>query len=623
MRAEAIHRFTHDGKRFAIDTETCFCFECDEISWDVLDYYPHTPVNAIYHALKGKHDVEELKEVVGELEWLRAARSILPVPKIEDHKALFDVDLGLKKFVLTLPKSESAGGYEVREALAMFFGRTQGQKKLEIELVEQGRMGEATRISELCEFSLRTANLSGKDLTVAVRVKEVEPKNRPKALDGHAIDLRLEFTKAGEASKRISELSKAPNETLARLAKRFAGYPRGVAGRIIVRPGHRDFGAVVQTLDALGFPIIELDIDGAFARNASLDPKTLLDGIAQASLYYAKRLLEHKYFRLDPIASLFWRIYNGTPQHRTDLSGTNMLAVDADGSIYPGADFFGDATMKLGSVQTGDIDEDGLTRFEDVGSRTTPECMKCWARNLCGGGNVAVHHVRSGSYRKPETEWCRFQREWISTTVSAFNTLASQGVNFSRVYNSIDQTERPSLFTMAKAAFRMNIGMRALEEADAERLVRWENWKRVAYFLCSERGVFLGQQHDREMDALHPPGFELEMMLLKKDGTPFGLFKIKRQKQTGIAEGFVFFADEKDYASEAIRKSFAYILKEAGQQESIRRLLVPVSPWETELSHFLEGVGFTNEGIWREALYSKGEYHDLVIHGYAPGASPG
>ena len=53
MALPAIHRFERAGKRFAIDPETCFCFECDAVSWDVLDHYPHEPVNRIYHLLSG------------------------------------------------------------------------------------------------------------------------------------------------------------------------------------------------------------------------------------------------------------------------------------------------------------------------------------------------------------------------------------------------------------------------------------------------------------------------------------------------------------------------------------------------------------------------------------------
>ena len=71
MSGPALHRFEVDGHFYALDPESCFCFECDAISWDVLEHYPHTPVNRILALLEDKHPRVELEEVVGELEWLR------------------------------------------------------------------------------------------------------------------------------------------------------------------------------------------------------------------------------------------------------------------------------------------------------------------------------------------------------------------------------------------------------------------------------------------------------------------------------------------------------------------------------------------------------------------------
>ena len=84
MQPLMLHRFQIDDKRFVIDPTTCFCFECDHISWDVLEYYPQEPINRIYHLLEGRHPRKELEEVVGELEWLRVTKAILVSSKDED-----------------------------------------------------------------------------------------------------------------------------------------------------------------------------------------------------------------------------------------------------------------------------------------------------------------------------------------------------------------------------------------------------------------------------------------------------------------------------------------------------------------------------------------------------------
>jgi len=101
MEAPRLHRFEKDGRYFAIDTHTCFCFECDHISRDVLAYYPHEPVNRIYHLLKDKHPRKDLEEVIGELEWLRVTKAILTP---QDDQAFLEQATrsgGLRQLVLS------------------------------------------------------------------------------------------------------------------------------------------------------------------------------------------------------------------------------------------------------------------------------------------------------------------------------------------------------------------------------------------------------------------------------------------------------------------------------------------------------------------------------------------
>ena len=34
--AGPLHRFERGGRRFVLDPDTVFCFQCDDISWDVI-----------------------------------------------------------------------------------------------------------------------------------------------------------------------------------------------------------------------------------------------------------------------------------------------------------------------------------------------------------------------------------------------------------------------------------------------------------------------------------------------------------------------------------------------------------------------------------------------------------
>jgi uncharacterized protein len=614
MPRERLHRFELGGHRFAIDVDTCFCFQCDDISWDVLEYYPHEPVNRIYHLLGEKHDREELQEVVGELEWLRNTNSILPRISREQQAKDFEFDRGLKRLTV-LGIGAHAGA-----AVHLLLNRSEAHRALELEFWFDGAIRDPARLAALCDEAFAAASLAGKTLEVHLRVRDLEVGKRPHALEGHAIHAQLEFKDRTAAAKRIGAFAKARLGTLSRLRKALGDAADGYAGRIIVRPEHPAYGGAAAALREAGFSLIEVALDEAFVVRPELEIAAMFDGLRETADYYAERLLGHEYFRLDPIASLFWRIHNGTPIRRADPVGTNALAVGEDGAIYSSPLLSGDEAFRLGSIAEGVIDEDAVRAYEDVGTLTTSVCMKCWARSLCGGGSASVHHALTGNFREPNETWCSAQRAWMSAAVAAFNTLSSSGVNFTRVYSNLDATAtaRPSLFTLARAAFRMNIGMRPLAEADAELLAGWENWNRSAYFLLNERNIGTANQYDREMDALHPRPGEFETLLLHKNGDPFGLFKIRPDTFPGVAEGFLYFHDADAYDSDAVRKSFRMVLKEASGQQAIQRLTVAAAIWEEGLMRFLEGVGFTREGVLREAIYARGKYHDVVAYRIAP-----
>jgi hypothetical protein len=115
------------------------------------------------------------------------------------------------------------------------------------------------------------------------------------------------------------------------------------------------------------------------------------------------------------------------------------------------------------------------------------------------------------------------------------------------------------------------------------------------------------------MDSLHPRGIDQELVLLRKNGDPFGLLKVRPDRLPGVAHAWLFMREETDYASDSVRKSFRAILREAGGQQAIKRLLIPAAQYETALQDFVAAIGGTREGILREALYSHGQYRDVSL----------
>jgi len=631
MATESLHRFVEDDRRFVIDTETCFCFECDDISWDVLELYPNTPVNRIKHLLKDKHDPNEVEEVIGELEWLRHTSAILPKPK-KDESSKHPSSAGtLESLSISLPHQDAEnrarrrwGGSKTEsespaktfglDAVALLLARA-GDQLVRLVFIEQGTVRDANLIAELCKHAQRSARLAGRALTTEVCVENVKCSGLPDTVEGHGLSMSVVLAGEADAQAALDLIAGLNNASLNKWGKILQSPGDGVTGHVTLRPAHPNFAASVPALRSAGFNWIRLDLTGAFAADASLDAEAMAEALNEVARSYAESLAANKYFRLDPIAELFNFIYEGKPNHRADTAGAHSLFIDHEGTIYPHQDFSHLESFKLGTLTSGEISEDRREPFFDLGAQNVGVCHACWARGLCGGGAAAVHHARTGAIHTPDETWCEAQRKWLAALVASFNVLSSKGVDFTRVYQSLTLTGRPSVFAVLKSAFQQTVGMRPIEEADGEMLAAWEEWNDAAYFSFSETSVLMTTQYDREMDALHPVGQQQELMLVQQDGTPFGLFRVKPERVKGAAEVSIYFRNESDYASDAVRKGIQNLLKQAGGQQELRRLTASVTASETTLQQFLEALGFQKEGTLREALFLHDAYHDIHLYG--------
>lgn len=610
MSHSTLHRFEQGGRRFALDTETCFCFECDEISWSVLDLYPHTPVNRIFHLLRGSHPENEVEEVIGELEWLRSTQSILPLAGQKEQLKAFELSPDLAEVEVRIP-AEDAGRTDrlVSGAAGLLLGRSGAKKDLTLRLVAAGAPPDPGALSESVGRAFRDARLAGKSLRVVVEAPANPSGRDATALAGHTVAVVLSFRAPESVGEGLRAFSNILEKPLAKIAARAGGAPG-----VVLTPGNAAFSDGIAHLRSAGFQEIHLDLPGAYARDPALDPASVLAGMHTAAVYYAQQLLAGNYFQLEPIAAAFHQIYEGTPKPRSDPSGSHLLAVDERGDVYPSRYFVGRAEYRLGNLDAGHIDEDRRGAFDDLGSLTTSPCSQCWARNLCGGGHSAIHQARGGGIRTPEPVWCEHQRDWFASAIAAFNLLSAEGVNFARLYQNLQPSNKPTLWQAAKAAVTMKVGVRPIEEADAPLLTRWENWSDAVYFLGNEYGMFLATQYDREMDSLHPRGIEQELVVVSRQGAPIGLLKLRPDARFSLARAWVYLHDPKGYTDSGLRRSFARILTEAAGQGTFKTLVAAAGPRDTGLGDFLLALGFERAGTEREALFLHDGYHDVDVY---------
>ncbi len=618
MPSARLHRFEENGKRFVIDPETCFCFECDAVSWDVLEHYPAEPVNRILHLLDGKHPAKEIEEVVGELEWLRASKSILLEFERDTLPKRYETKRGLKRVTVLLPardKAEEPVRYDTaHQALDLLLAGAWSQEAIHFEVVAPADGVCPGAFQALADEAFRRSGQAAKKLTLSLLLEPFAPSAMPAALDAHALALEIRTEAGDNTTALIPPWNGQEPPRLADTVEWLAQLESDVSGTLVLRPANADFASAVKAAVKAGFERIALDLAAPYAQDPAPNPDAMTATLRAVAHDYAEDIRRGKLIRLDPIAPLFLQIYEGRAEARADPSGSHALAVDAQGTVYPGFDFVGQQALALGSLGQGHLDESLHDSFANVGALTTSDCLNCWARNLCGGGPAAVHQALTGNFRQPHPPWCGAQRAWFETAVAAFNRLSDEGVDFSRIYAGLARAKRPSWFTMLRAAFRQDVGLRPIAERDAPWLAQWENWSEAAYFLFNESGLMMATEYDREMDALHPRGIDQEFVIVRKNGRAMGLIKVRPDRFPGTAQAWLYLRDPKDYANGRIQRSLAKLIEQAAGQQNIRRLLVPAGPKDEGLSALLEAADFTHAGNLRQALFLHGTYHDVALH---------
>lgn len=618
MELSLLHRFEVGGQCFAMDTETCFCFECDRISWDVLAYYPQEPINRIYHLLKDSHPRKELEEVIGELEWLRVTKAILTPRSDQEFLEQAMRAGGLKRVTLVMNGADD-GDERVAKAGSLLLARSGEEKSLTLSLYFRNTVARNWKgLAAVLEDIRHTALLAGKAFHLEMDVPCQPLPGSVAETEGHQFRCQVfpgaDTDLAGFMGAVMALHDGKLKAAIGALEKKFT--PERI--RITARPASAQFHRLVEGLHKAGYSDILLDLPGAWATCPGLDPEAVTEALQSNAAYYADQLLRNALFRVEPLASLFNAIHIGMPEYRADKSGVEMLAIDADGRLYPSLDYLGNPDFVMGSLSGNEFNEARREAFLHVGALQTPDCLRCWARGLCGGGHGVIHFARTGNMQTPDPAWCNAQRRWIGTAVATFNRISSAGVNFSHLVSAMrPRTRHISLFTAAKALFQGYFGVRPLREDDAPMLVRWENWNGAAYFVCNNTGALTTTLYDREMDALHPLDLVQELVLTQRDGTPCGLVKLCPDLEKRIAIAWLYLHDAELYAKSALRTTLRQLLAEVCRGKRLRHVLTPVTKAEPALAEALLASGYVYAGVQREALYRQGAYQDVDIYKYS------
>lgn len=108
--------------------------------------------------------------------------------------------------------------------------------------------------------------------------------------------------------------------------------------------------------------------------------------------------------------------------------GKGMVAISANGDIYPCHRFVGIEELRLGNIA--DYHIEGLNDYWRAVVDHLPECWSCWARYFCGGGCFYNNKAHTGDMHRPESLYCRETKAMFEGLIHLFCDLSKDDKEF-------------------------------------------------------------------------------------------------------------------------------------------------------------------------------------------------
>lgn len=139
-------------------------------------------------------------------------------------------------------------------------------------------------------------------------------------------------------------------------------------------------------------------------------------------------------------------------------AGANLLAVTAEGDVYPCHRFVGIEEFRMGNVT--DVGLRESQRYNDIRQKfiyytvdNRDGCMDCWARYLCGGSCFKYSYAEHGRMQPPVERHCFYMKTIIEELLPDIVEIIE------------NQDERNRLMQRLKESIVNRYGSRSLEDA--------------------------------------------------------------------------------------------------------------------------------------------------------------
>lgn len=435
-----IHQYKMNGMNIVLDVNGGAVHLFDDISYDVLFYYPEHSPERIAELLP-QYTLEEIRTAYEEISALQQEGLLFvsddqidvqdflnrePVIKALCLHVVHDCNL---KCEYCFAKQGDFGGHKAymtegvgKKALDFLIAHSGKRKFLEVDFFGGEPLMDFELIKTLVAYGQQEAPKHGKAFRFTLTTNGVLlTDDKIDYINKHMHNVVLSLDGRKEINDRMRKTvnDKGSYDLIVpKFQKLIAGrrdkyyYVRGTFTK-----NNLDFSKDVRHFKDLGFqlssiePVVDPD-ENPYAITEE-DLPTILKEYETLAAEYAdmqKKGEDFKFFHFMVDLTQGPCVYKRVAGCG---AGSEYLAISPEGDIYPCHQFVGDPNFKMGNLLEEPVvlPEKLRTMFKDAHVYTKDDCKNCWAKFYCSGGCHANAYHFNGDINKPYALGCAMQKK--------------------------------------------------------------------------------------------------------------------------------------------------------------------------------------------------------------------
>jgi len=444
-----IHKFSMFGTNIVIDVNSGAVHIFDDISFEILDLYKDSGIEAVVDRLSAKYSEEQIVESISEIKQLEEKGLLFSKDEYENYFPLWEKKPVVKALCLHIchdcnlrckycfASAGSFGGGRTfmtpetgKKAIDMLIRESGNRKNLEIDFFGGEPLMNFDTVKEIIDYATSREKESGKKFRFTLTTNAVllnEDHKRYINENIQNIVLSIDGRRETNDKMRTRIDGTGTYETILPKIKDIADsrnqdnyFVRGTFTR-----ENLDFSKDVLHLADQGFKQVSVEPVVA-ARDTGYDLReedlpVLFKEYEELSYEYVKRKKKGTGFNFFHFVTDLSQGPCVSKRLGGCGSGHEYLAVTPEGDIYPCHQFVGMNEFRMGNVNDSSIDTKVQDVFKGSNVYTKEECRKCWAKFYCSGGCAANAYQFNGSIDIPYSIGCELEKKrvecalWIKT----------------------------------------------------------------------------------------------------------------------------------------------------------------------------------------------------------------